>query len=192
MHGFQLTVCSSRKEYQSTKSGGMNASFLFQMKSQKTRWIILKAQTLKKMNSQWCDWYVTTKENIFFLHQSKITFFFTLIQNYIYFFNPELQRNPHVPRGGRFLYVHWNGKDDGRILAELHACQTNRPRRRLPRVRLGLLWWKRFQVSLRFLCGFFNNRNQSTESTGTPKCEIHVRGKHVNYTGSTDMYMWIV
>lgn len=39
---------------------------------------------------------------------------------------------------------------------------------------------------------FFNNRNQSTESTGTPKCEIHVRGKHVNYTGSMDMYMWIV
>lgn len=113
-----------------------------------------------------------------------------LIQNYIYFFNPELQRNPHVPRGGRFLHVHWNGKDDGRILAELHACQTNRPRRRLPRVRLGLLWWKRFQVSLRFLCVFFfNNINQSTESTRIPKCEIHVRGKHVNYWKHGNVYV---
>lgn len=39
---------------------------------------------------------------------------------------------------------------------------------------------------------FFYNRNQSTESTQTPKCEIHVRGKHVNYTGRTEMYIWIV
>lgn len=121
-----------------------------------------KSADLKKMNSQWCDWYVTTKDNIFFYINPKLLFFtliqnyifLLLIQNYIYFFNPELQRNPHVPRGGRFLYVHWNGKDDRRILAELHACQTNRPRRRLPRVRLGLLWWKRFQVSLCFLCVF--------------------------------------
>lgn len=114
------------------------------------------------MNYSKMMWLICNhKREYFFLHQSKITFFYInellfllLIQNYIYFFNPELQRNPHVPRGGRFLYVHWNGKDDGRILAELHACQTNRPRRRLPRVRLGLLWWKRFQVSLRFLCVF--------------------------------------
>lgn len=98
--------------------------------------------------------FTSIQNYIFFLHEFRITFL-SLIQNYIYIFNPELQRNPHVPRGGRFLHVHWNGKDDGRILAELHACQTNRPRRRLPRVRLGLLWWKRFQVSLRFLWGFF-------------------------------------
>lgn len=87
-----------------------------------------------------------------------------------FYFNPELQCNPHVSCGGRFLHVHWNGKDDWRILAKLHACQTNRPRRRLSCVRLGLLWWKRFQVSLRFLSVFFNNINQSTESTRIPKC----------------------
>lgn len=98
--------------------------------------------------------FFTPIQNYIFFYINPELLFLLLIQNYIYFFNPELQRNPHVPRGGRFLYVHWNGKDDGRILAELHACQTNRPRRRLPRVRLGLLWWKRFQVSLRFLCVF--------------------------------------
>lgn len=36
---------------------------------------------------------------------------------------------------------------------------------------------------------FFNNINQSTESTRIPKCEIHVRGKHVNYWKHGNVYV---
>lgn len=39
------------------------------------------------------------------------------------------------------------------------------------------------------VCFFFNNINQSTESTRIPKCEIHVRGKHVNYWKHGNVYV---